>query len=516
MVASRGPHNKGDAEMSASGESTAWICLVCGYVHQGDAPPDACPICDAPPSDFEPHKTVPPKRPTATRQWRCLVCGYVHEGDGPPECCEICNAPAEDFEPCVPSAAPGVAQGVGGSRTILIIGGGIAGLSAAEAARQSAPDAHIALASREVERPYYRLNLTRYLAGEIGAEALDIHPPAWYEERRIRLLVNAETTELDLDGSKAIFSGNAPESFDKLILACGAHPFMPPIPGADKEGVAAIRTKRDVDEVLARLRPDMPCVCIGGGILGLETAGALARRGAKPTIIEGFDYLLPRQLNQDAARLLERRIQELGIVVRTRGAVKAIAGDACAEAVLLEDGASLPTALTTITTGVRPNSHLARRAGLAVNQGILVDARMTTSHPDVYAAGDCAEFDGAPGGLWEPARHQGAIAGHNAAGAHAEFGGLPRMNMLKVLGIDLFSIGAIQPADGSYREIAGEDDGVYRRFLFRDNVLAGAILLGDGSLSAVLTRMVREGVDCSPLLARRPNALEATDYFASR
>lgn len=492
-------------------KSKAWKCVVCGYVHRGDEAPDVCPVCGASAEDFEAFQEAPSEASVKSASWRCLICGYIHEGPSPPEVCPVCGAGSDEFEGVEEEPVRVISSG--DTRKIVIIGGGIAGVSAAEAARQALPQAEISMLSAEAALPYYRLNLTRRLAGELGDEALILHPESWYEEQGIALLRGKKAVSVELDSHLVSTEDGQAIPFDKLILACGAHPFIPPVPGAEKEGVSAIRTLDDVHTLLERIHAGSPCVCIGGGILGLETAGALARHGAKVTLLEGFGYLLPRQLNEAAARVLEGHLQTLGIKILAPAKTKAIedAGDGLA--VTLEDGTRLQASAVTITTGIRANTHLARRAGIHVNQGIIVDAYMAASHPDVYAAGDCAEYAGAIAGLWEPAQYQGAIAGRNAAGAIAEFGGIPRMNTLKVLGVKLFSIGVIQPDDGSYMEISEEHDGVYRRFLFHDNMLAGAILVGDTSLASATTRAVRDRLDCSALYAANATADDVANFL---
>jgi len=490
-----------------------WVCLVCGYVHRGPEPPEVCPICGASRDEFERHAEAPvaEKPVEAPRRWRCLICGYEHAGPAPPETCPVCGASADDFEPVAEGEL--TAEGGGEAGRVVIVGGGIAGVSAAAAARDAAPDAEIALISKEPELPYYRLNLTRYVAGEVADEDLPIHAESWYEEQSIRLLLGTAVSAVLPEEGVVETGGDGPQPFDKLILTCGAHPYVPPFPGASREGVTSLRTAAQARALVEMATSDAPCVVIGGGILGLEAAGGLARRGVKVTVLEGHDWLLPRQLNREAGRMLERLVAGKGIAVKPLARTAEIRGDKRVEAVALADGGSLHAELVLIATGVRSNSHLARRAGLEVNQGVVVDSRLQTSHPNVLAAGDAAEHRGVVYGLWEPARYQGMIAGMNAAGLHSEFGGLPRTNTLKVLGIDLFSIGVITPEDASFTEVAEEQDGAYCRFLFKDSRLVGSILLGDTTVASVTARAVKEGRDCSSVLRKRPTASEITSFL---
>ncbi len=482
-------------------QKRVWVCLICGYVHHGPEPPDECPVCGADRSDFEaqieavPATPVVPAVPAPPKRWKCLVCGYIHEGDAPPEECPVCGADSDQFEPVNDGPAPAAAPAK--SVRIVIVGGGIAGVSAAESARESAPNAEITLVSKEPALPYYRLNLTRYLAGEIGGDALPIHPEAWYTEHRVRLLRDMEVTSITPLDSKVTLGDGSELAYDRLVLACGAQPFVPPFPGAALPGVVALRTLADAKRILAAVRPGVQCVCVGGGILGLETAGALAKRGAQVTVLENGGWLLQRQLNEAAGRVLERHVSAAGIQVRFHAKTEAIEGTERAESVRLSDGTLLPASLVVIATGVRPDNALSSAAGLALNQGTVVDSRLTTSMPNISAAGDVAEHSGILYGLWEPARHQGAIAGMNAAGLAAEFGGIPRANTLKVLGVGLFSVGMVQPEGDGVVEVAGERDGGYCRFLFRNGRMAGAILVGDTKLAALAAGAVKTRADFS-------------------
>ncbi len=491
----------------------AWRCSVCGYVHREAEPPDWCPICGAAREDFEPHAEAPPAPAGEVRQWRCLNCTCVHGGSEPPKNCPVCGAPSDRFEPVVEAAAPG-----GSDRPpsqVVVVGAGIAGLSAVESLRQAAPGTRIVLISAEAELPYYRLNLTRRLAGEIGPDDLPVHAPDWYAQNRVELLRGAEVAELRLGEQAVELRGGRRVDFERLILAVGAHPFVPPLAGTHRRGVTTLRTSRDASHILDAAREGMTCVCIGGGILGMETAGALARRGLDVTLLEGHEWLMPRQLSRTAGDRLRRQVEEIGIRVRTQARTEEVVGDERAAGVRLEDGETLPAEMVVIATGVRPNSHLARRAGLEVDRGVVVDHYLFTSHPNVLAAGDVAEHRGVLYGTWSAAQYQGGIAGMNAAGMKTEFGGIPRSNTLKVLGVDLLSIGQFEPEDASFLVVEEDADGGYFRFVFRDGRMVGAVLLGDASISGSVKRAVEGQADLSGLLARRPTAQQVARELAS-
>ena len=294
---------------------------------------------------------------------------------------------------------------------MVIVGAGIAGLSAAEAARKQAPRAELTLLSREAHLPYYRLNLTRFLAGEVSEADLPIHPAGWYRDNAIDFRGGVEAAELLPDQHALSLRDGTRIGFDKLILTAGAHPFVPPLGGATRQGVTSLRTLDDARAILATLQPGMRCVCVGGGILGLEAAGGLARGGAEVTVLEGHGWLMPRQLPQPTGPRMQRHLEGLGIRLRTNARTKEILGDERVAAVLLDDGATLPADLVLITTGVRPNSFLARRAGLEVAGGVVVNDQLVSSHPDVLAAGDVAEHRGVLYGTWGPRSTRAASPG---------------------------------------------------------------------------------------------------------
>ncbi len=477
---------------------TRWLCTLCGYVHQGSAPPDSCPICAATPDLFEPQQAAqiaPPRQ--AGDQWRCMTCDYIHQGTAPPAACPVCGLGAEQFESHrdeqqVTATCDAV--------SVVIAGAGIAGVSAAEAVRRASPTARITLLSKEPDLPYYRINLTRYLAGEITRDDLTMHPEQWYRDNDIMLRLSTELRGFDpVAGMLTLHNGEQLE-YDRLILALGSHPFVPPIPGANRQNVAVLRTLGDADSILDRLRPGLSCAIIGGGVLGLEVAGALARQGLNVTQLEGFPWLMPQQLNRSAGELLARHAQKLGISIRTDARIKQIDGDERARGVVLESGETIAAELVIITAGVRSNSYLPRQTRLTVNQGVVVDDHLQTSDERILAAGDLTEHRGVCYGTWTPAQFQGTIAGMNAAGGRLEFAGIPRSNTLKVLNLELFSIGQVHPDDGSYQCFEELDGERYHYIVFRDGRLVGAILMGDMGPAAAIKRLIEAKSSCGDLL----------------
>jgi nitrite reductase (NADH) large subunit len=475
--------------------------MVCGYVHTGETPPETCPVCGAAADLFEPCEEAAPAPPSApVKSWRCAACGYVHEGAEPPAECPVCGQPKDQFEPVEPAVSGPAIQGQ--KIRVVVVGAGIAGVSAAEAVRQTSPEAEITLVSEEPELPYYRLNLTRYLDGEITAQELTIHPRSWYEERRIEIRAGQQATALEVGKRKLTLADGGEVSYDKLILATGARPFLPPIPGADREGVLGLRTKGDADEILAQARSGRPCVCIGGGILGLETAAALGRHGVEVTVLDQAAWLMPRQLNRPAAGVLAGHLQRLGLKLCYEAKTKEIVGDGRALQVVLQDGSRHPAGLVIIAAGVRPRLDLARQAGLDVGQGVVVNDCLQTSAPDIFAAGDVAQHRDRLYGLWNAAQTQGWLAGCNAAGRVSPFGGIPRSNTLKVAGIHLTSIGIFEPETDRDVVLQSGEPGNFVHFLFRDGVMIGAILIGERVSASKVGQAIEAKRDFSFLLSQ--------------
>ncbi|MDM8556241.1 FAD-dependent oxidoreductase [Desulfococcaceae bacterium HSG7] len=493
----------------------AWRCTVCGYVHRGPEPQDECSVCGSPKELFELYQeSGSAKTALAPENWRCLVCNYVHSGELPPAICPVCGSPAERFEAIAESARTEPADAKHSDR-IVVIGAGIAGISAVETIRQHSENAAITLLTKEPHQPYYRLNLTRFLAGEIAEESLPIHSEEWYAQNQIDLITDVQISNISSEAKQVSSKDGTVYEYDKLILTAGAHPFIPPIPGAAMEGATTLRNLNDAKYILNEAQNAKSIVVIGGGVLGLETAGALVRQSADVTLLEGFDWLMPRQLNKTAAKLLKTHIESIGIKLMTGVTVQELKGDERVAGVQLKDGAILPADLVIVTAGVRSNSYLARLAGLSVNSGVIVNDFMLTSTPAIYAAGDIAEHRGIVYGLWNAAQYQGSIAGMNALGKNAEFGGIPRSNSLKVLGVDLLSIGRFMVEDGRDSVIEAECEGNYSRYIFRDSRMVGCILYGNTVISGEVKKAIENNYDFSGLLKQRPDAATVWDFFHS-
>ncbi len=496
-----------------------WRCEVCGYVHEGPEPPGTCPICGVGAELFSPLPESPAfegaEPPAAVQRWRCRICDLHTEGASPPAHCPLCGAGESSFEPAtglpLPTPAPSRA-----ALRLLVLGAGVAGLTAARRARSLDPQARITLLSREAHLPYYRLNLTRVLAGEVDESSLPMISVEELAAQRIDF-VHGDAVEIDRPGQQVVLRDGRRLPYDRLIVACGAHAFVPPVPGVARQGLWVLRSLEDVRGILAALRPGMRCLCVGGGLLGLEAAGALAQRGAEVTVLEGFGWLLPRQLAEPAGRLLQQAVEARGIRVRNDVRVEEVLGDESVAGVRLASGEVLPAELVLLATGVRPNSYLARQAGLDVGLGLRVDDRMASSDPLIFAAGDVAEHAGTVSGIWPVAFAQAEVAAAAALGQRARYRAAPPSNRLKVLGVDLLSVGQFRAEDASFRVFERSEAGSSLRLVLRDGRLVGANLFGDSSLAALVVPAIEDGVQvlqAESLLAAVPGLAEFIERAA--
>ena len=477
-----------DRRGSPEGPARVNLADTCG-IDRVDAPDVGCRRCRS--ESAEPRHEV-------SMGFRCLVCGYIHEGSEPPDTCAVCGAGREQFVPMAAetrapaalSAGAAVPESAAGIRW-LVLGGGIAGLQAIEASREANPDALLTLVHREPSLPYDRLNLTRYLAGDAERDQLLIRSAAWFEERHIHL-VCAEARCLDLTRQLAVLDNGQEIRYDRLVIATGSHAFVPPILGVRRNGVYVLRTLADADAILECARRGARCVCIGGGLLGLEIAGGLAGRGLDVAVLDEAPWLLSRQLAHSAAARLASHLGERGIAIRTGATTAEIAGDESVRAVRLADGTEVPADLVVLAAGVRPNVALARSAGLAVNRGIVVDESLRTSDPRVFAAGDVAEYRGVTWGLWTVALEQGRLAGRALAGQEVFMPESHPPTQLKVLAWPVFSVGRFELETPADRVVERADSARLVRIVLHDDVVVGGNLIGDATLTAALRRAVQE------------------------
>ena len=384
--------------------------------------------------------------------------------------------------------------------TYIIIGNGVAGNAAAEAIRRHDAAGKIIIFSRDRYPFYYVPALPEFLAGEQDLKKLIIHDREWYEKNQIDLHLETGIAGIEAAQKAVVTDKGERYRYDRLLLATGGTSFIPPIKGADLEGVFTLRTLGDAEKIKDVAHRSRQAVLIGGGLLGLEAGNGLRKAGLKITVVEFFPRLLPRQMDVPGAARLQGQMEEMGFNFYLGAKTREIRRDAQGLHVELEGGESLGADLVLISAGVRPELTLAKSLGLETDKGLKVDDHLKTALEGIYAAGDLIEHQGRFYGIWPAAMEQGKVAGAAMAGQMVKYEGTVVSNTLKVVGIDLFSAGEID-AEGTLESIVWKDEAgkTYRKLVIKENVLVGAILLGDIRGSHEIQQAIKARKDLTPL-----------------
>lgn len=379
---------------------------------------------------------------------------------------------------------------------VVIIGNGVAGVTAARVIRDRAPDAAISIYTREPHHYYYRPRLPEVVAGELGIEDILANPPEWYASRRIDVHLGCAVESVDAAGKRIHLADGTPVPFDKLLVASGSDPFVPPVEGAGTPGAFSLRTADDALALHDWAGRSSRAVVVGCGLLGLECARGLRAAGLEVTVLENTGRLLPRQLDERGGAVLERFIDGLGIRIAKNATTTAVRGGARVTGVALEDGATLPADLVLFATGVRCASGFLAGSGITVAHGVVVDCDMRSNIPDVYGAGDVAEFDGKSWGIVPVALAQADAAGRSITGdTDPKQCDVVPSATLKITGVDVFSAGVQSCPDPGCEEFVEEDpDGSrYRKVVTREGKIIGAIVVGSRKGVREIAAMIVKG-----------------------
>ncbi len=362
---------------------------------------------------------------------------------------------------------------------IVIIGNGIAATSAATKIREFDASCEITMLSDENTPFYSRPRLLDYLAGKVSFEQITIKNEQWYNKLNIELMTGAKVFSITPQENKIITS-KGDISYDALLVASGASAATPPFFRSDLKSVFRLRTKEDADRIIAATENARTAAIIGGGLLGIETGFALTSRGLTTTVIEIADRLLPRQLDAESSLLLKASLEEKGLRFLTGKQTAALDADWEGLVITCTDATVLRADIIVVSAGIRPNVGVLEGSGVNVGRGIIVDEKLRTNIDNIYAAGDCAEFKGTLYGIWPAAKEQGEIAGAIIAGQDAVYNGSIMSAKLKVVGIEVASIGDIAVGLGTRTESQREGSS-FRKLFYENGRLKGAILIGDTS-----------------------------------
>ena len=394
------------------------------------------------------------------------------------------------------------------TQRVVVVGGGMAAVRLAELLA-GAPGIALTVLADERHAPYNRILLSAVLEGTHPADALTLRSAGWFAERGIDLRLDTRVLEIDRAAREVVLGDGERLGYDRLVLATGAIPTLPPIRGLVRRdgtlhpAVHPFRSLEDcrrldasVRALVARRAPAAPrAVVVGGGLLGLQVARALAVRGVLTEVVEGADHLLARQVGHDAGRVLARDLRRLGTDVYTGARAVRMTDDG----LQLDNGFRMETDLVVLTAGGRPSTALARRAGLMVRRGVVVDATLTSVTDDrVHAIGDCAEHRRRTTGFVAPAWEQAEVLARVVRGEAASYDGRRSVARLRATGLDVAVLGDPQADEGEVVEVTNPIAGSHRRLVVRGGRIVAAALVGDLSRVGLITQLYDRGTILGP------------------
>lgn len=368
----------------------------------------------------------------------------------------------------------------------VILGNGVAGITAAETIRQNDPDGEITLVGDESFDPYCRPMISLVLEGTIGPEKLPIRRPDFYESTGIVPVLGNRVTAIDTDNRIVFCGASQSYPFDRLLIATGADPRPIKADGLDLENISYLRTEAHVRKMLALLPSAEKALVLGGGLVGFKAAYGLLRRGLKVTMLIRSGYPLSMQVDETAGKMILDELIRHGLDVRVNLSVEAFEGNGKVQSARLSDGSHLDCDLVVIGKGVLPAHDFVSREHLEIDLGIMVDAHMATSVEGIYAAGDVAEFmDVARGirwvnAIWPEAVSQGRVAGLNMAGRPVAYRGSLSRNVIRIFDMDIMTAGMVDPPDEDHYETIlykNAHQNIYRKLVFKDTLLVGAVMV---------------------------------------
>ena len=382
---------------------------------------------------------------------------------------------------------------------LVMVGNGMAGVRALEELFKLAPDLYdVTVFGAEPHPNYNRILLSPVLAGEQTLDEIILNPLEWYEEHGVTLHLNKKVVRVDRQRRVVVAEDGTEAPYDRLLIATGSHPFILPVPGKDLPGVIAYRDIADTNFMIETAKTHKHAVVIGGGLLGLEAANGLMLRGMEVTVVHIAPWLMERQLDDVAGKMLQRSLEERGLkfLIGAQTQELVAGDDGRVKSVKFKDGTEVPADLVVMAAGIRPNTELAEKIGIHCNRGIVVtDTMQTVTDPRVYAVGECASHRGIAYGLVAPLFEQGkVVANHLAEFGIGRYTGSQVSTKLKVTGIDLFSAGDFMGGEGCEDIVLSDPfGGVYKKLVLRGNKLVGACLYGDTVDGSYYFKLIREG-----------------------
>ena len=364
---------------------------------------------------------------------------------------------------------------------LILVGSGMVGARFIERLLLEAPNKYdIRVFNKEPNGGYNRIMLSPVLSGEKQLPEIMTHDHDWFEERDVHLHASTEIVQIDQISKTVTTDLGATYSYDKLVVATGSSPFIIPVPGHKLSGVVAFRDIRDVNFMINTAQEKQKAVIIGGGLLGLEAANGLIKRGMDVTVVHLGDVLMDVQMDSVSGELLKKSLESNGMKFTMAAQTSEILGDEFVTGVKMADGRLLAADLVVMAVGIRPNTGVGQKLGLEVNRGIVVNDQLETSAQDIYALGECVEHRGMVYGLVAPLYEQAQVLAETLSGKSAFYQGSFISTKLKVTGINLFSAGDFHDSDDSdslvYKDL---NQNIYRKVVLKDNKIKGAVMFGD-------------------------------------
>lgn len=396
---------------------------------------------------------------------------------------------------------------------LVLIGNGLAGMRCLEDLLDMAPERYeVTVIGEEPWGNYNRIMLSPVLSGDKTIDDIMLHPHAWYADKGIQFIAGDRAVRIDRPRKQVYTETGIVVEYDRLILATGSTPFVPPIAGTDLNGVLSFRDVHDVNSMLEMSQTKKNAVVIGGGLLGLEAAYGLKQRGMHVTVLHLMDRIMDRQLDAKASQMLKKSIEQKGIRIITEANTESLLGEeGHVKYVHLKDGTVLDADLVVFAVGIRPNMALAQSAGLRCNRGVLVNDTMQSYDPSIYAVGECIEHRNQTFGLVEPLWGQAFIcASHLAEHGSLTFKAPIVPTQLKVSGCDVFSAGNFEPRD-DFEDIILNDEKrqIYKRIIIQKDKVIGAVLFGDTEDGVWYAELI---ADQTPISSIRNKLLFGKDF----
>ncbi len=381
---------------------------------------------------------------------------------------------------------------------VVILGGNIAGSNAADIIKKENPNVEVEIYTEESYFNYTRIKLPAFLCGMVKEDDVITCSAKWYDDRNVKYNKNYTATKIIPEEKVIYFENGKKTTYDKLLLCIGSKSNILNIEGVDTKGLFTLKTLDDALKIKAFAKGKKSAIVIGGGLLGLEIAKSLSDLNLYVTILEFFPRLLPRQLDIEGAEMLQQILSDFNIEVGLNASTKEITIDTQI-IVKVADGREFKADMVIMAVGVNPNIELARESGIKVNKGIIVNEYMQTNFNDIYAAGDCAEFNGRVWGIVPVAFEQSKIAALNILGRKVKYAEIVPSNTLKIIGVDLTSIGRVTPENDLPEEIKliNRDKRIYKKIVIDKGRVVGAILLGDRTNQSTIMKIIKDKIDVS-------------------